>query len=267
MMRIRLFAAAVLMAFAASTGAAAADPTEIVVRVISKDAKFVGSTMGGVRITLHDTETGELLATGVTAGSTGDTQRIVKQPRDRGRSVSDPKSAKFAAVLDLDRPRLIRVTAYGPLAQKQAAVHVSSTQWVVPGKHVKAGDAWLLEMPGFVVDVLDLRAQAKPAGTPQKIALKAKVTMMCGCPITPGGVWDADTYEVAAILTRNGKPLRTVPLAYAGTASQFAAEIEVADPGVYEAVVYAHDPANGNTGLDRVTFVVRPTPPAKKATN
>ena len=145
---------AVAAALMLTTGAAVAEPTEITVRVVSKDAKFVGSSMGGARIVLRDTETGEVLATGVTEGSTGDTEKLVGT-RERGKPVSTEDSAKFTAVLELDRPRLIEVTAFGPLAQRQSAVSVSSAQWVVPGKHVTGGDGWLLEMPGLVVDVLD----------------------------------------------------------------------------------------------------------------
>jgi len=37
-------------------------PTNIVIRIMAKDAKFVGTEMGGVQITLRDAETGELLA-------------------------------------------------------------------------------------------------------------------------------------------------------------------------------------------------------------
>lgn len=250
-------AAAVLAALVVTAGAAVAASTEITVRVISKDAKFVGTSMGGVRITLRDAETGELLAAGVTAGSTGDTKRLVERPRTRGRPVSDAKSARYTAVLDLQRPRLVVVTAYGPLAQRQAAVAVSSTQWIVPGKNVTGGDAWVLELPGFVVDVLSPPTHVKLKGAPQKVSLRANVTMMCGCPIEPKGTWDANRYEVAALLARDGKLVRTIPLAYAGKTSQFAAELEVTKKGAYEATVYAYDPANGNTGLDRVTFIVK----------
>ncbi|MCG8560345.1 MAG: hypothetical protein MI824_11125, partial [Hyphomicrobiales bacterium] len=115
-MRFLALGAAAGAALLITAGAALAKPTEITVRAISKDAKFIGSTMGGVRITLHDVETGELLASGVTAGSTGDTKRLVEQPRKRGTPLSDPKSAKFTATLDLDRPRLVEVKAHGPLA-------------------------------------------------------------------------------------------------------------------------------------------------------
>ncbi|MGB6970274.1 MAG: hypothetical protein WBD76_13595 [Methyloceanibacter sp.] len=255
-MQVWTYAAVVGAALALSSVAALAEPTDITVRIISKDAKFVGSSMGGARITVRDAETGELLATGVTEGSTGDTQTIVGK-RERGKPISNDDSAKFTAVLDLDRPRLVELRAFGPLAQRQSAVSVSSTQWVVPGKHITGGDAWLLEIPGLVVDVLDPPTHVQLKGTPQKITLKANVTAMCGCPIEPGGLWDANKYEVAAILSRNGKVDRTVPLAFAGKTSQFETEIELGDKGVYDATVYAYDAANGNTGLDRVTFVIR----------
>jgi hypothetical protein len=41
-----------------------AEPTVITIRVISKDAKFIGTSMGGMRITLRDAHTGAVLATG-----------------------------------------------------------------------------------------------------------------------------------------------------------------------------------------------------------
>jgi hypothetical protein len=37
-------------------------PTEIVVRVIAKDGKFLGDDIGGALVTLRDVQTGELLA-------------------------------------------------------------------------------------------------------------------------------------------------------------------------------------------------------------
>ena len=49
------------------------------IRVLGKDSKFIGTSMGGMRITLRDVHTGELL-TSVTVGGTGDTEQIM-QPR------------------------------------------------------------------------------------------------------------------------------------------------------------------------------------------
>ncbi len=239
-----------------SAGAALAEPTDVTVRVISKGAKFVGSSMGGVQITLRDANTNELLAQGQTSGGTGSTQKIMKEAHGRGAPVSTEGSAKFNATLDLETPRLVEVEAYGPLSQRQSAVTVTSTQWVVPGKHVTGGDAWLLELPGFIVDVVAPQTPLKAGDAPQTLTLTANVFMMCGCPITPDGLWDANAYEIEAMLMREGEPVRTVPLNYAGKASQFETDFEITEPGTYEAIVYAYDPANGSTGLDRATFSI-----------
>ena len=237
-----------------SAGAVHAEPTDVTVRIISKGAKFVGSSMGGVRITLRDANTSEILAQGQTSGGTGSTEKIMKSAHERGAPVSTEDSAKFTTTLDLETPRLVRVEAYGPMSQRQSAVTVASTQWVVPGKDVTGGDAWLLELPGFIVDVVAPQTPTKAGDAPQTINLQAHVSMMCGCPITPDGLWDANKYEVAAMLMRDGEVVRTVPMSYAGSASQFEGEVEVKEPGAYEAVVYAYDPASGNTGLDRAAF-------------
>ena len=235
---------------------AVAEPTEIVVRVLGKDSKFIGSSMGGARVILRDAETGEVLAQGVTAGGTGDTKRIMHADRGRRATLSDASAAKFAATLDLDAPRLVEAEVYGPLGQRQSANRVTVTQWVVPGRHVSGGDGFLVELPGFAVDVLAPPAHVRlPAGT-KSVDLRANVVLMCGCPIEPGGLWDADKYEVKTLVTRNGERLPPVALAYAGKTSQFAGTLPLDAPGVYDITVYAHDPANGNTGLDRTSFIV-----------
>jgi len=233
-----------------------AEATDVVVRVMSKDAKFVGTSMGGVGIVLRDAHTGETLATGKTSGGTGNTGKIMHSDGGRRQVMADDSAAAFRATLDLDRPRLVEVEAHGPLAQPQAAHRVSSTQWVVPGRDVSAGNGWVLELPGFVVDILDPPAHRKLRKRPDTVPVRANVTMMCGCPIEPGGLWDADRHEVAAIVTRNGERIDEVALEYAGETSQFAGAIPVSGPGVYDIAVFAHDPHNGNTGLDRTTVVV-----------
>jgi hypothetical protein len=256
MSALRSLSALALLLAVGST--ASAEPTRIDVRVLSKGAKFVGTSMGGVSVTLRDADTGELLAQGVTAGGTGDTVRIMKQEQRHHDPVATDDAAVFRAKLDLAAPRRVEVTALGPLAQRQAAGSVSSTMWVVPGKHVTGGDGWLLELPGFAVDVLAPPAHQRLVAS-ASVPVRANVVMMCGCPIEPGGLWDANRFEVRAAVSRNGAKLREVPLAYAGETSQFAGELTGLEPGAYDVLVYAHDPANGNTGLDRTTFLVEAT--------
>ncbi len=235
-----------------------AAPTEVVVRVLSKDAKFIGTSMGGVLITIRDVDTGELLAKGTTKGDTGDTKRIMVADKKRGDVLSSDHAAKFVASLDINEPRLIEVSAYGPLAQRQSANKVSATQWLVPGKSINAGDGFLLHMPGLVVDILDPPTHVKLKGATQSVKLRSNVTMMCGCTVEPKGHWDPSKFEIKALLKRNGEAMGELPFEYAGAISQFAATWEIKEPGTYQAIVYAYDPANGNTGVDNVTFIVEP---------
>ena len=250
--------AALAWGLAALLGAshAVAEPTRIEVRVLSKGAKFVGTSMGGVLVTIRDVESGELLVRGVVQGATGDTARIMRTPLRHHDPVATEDAAVFRTTLELAEPRLLEVAAFGPLAQRQGANRASSTMWVVPGKHVTGGDGWLLELPGFSVDVLEPPAHVRVDAATRTVTLRANVTMMCGCPIEPGGLWDADRFEVRARLSRNGLSVGEVPLRYAGKTSQFAGEVEISEAGSYEVAVYAYDPANGNTGLDRTTFLV-----------
>jgi len=235
---------------------AVAVPTEITVRVMAKDAKFIGTSMGGAVVTIKDLQTGEILAKGITSGSTGNTGRIITTPIERGVPISDERTAKFSAVIDIDEPTQVEVTANGPLNPPQAANRVSATQWIVPGKHISEGDGWVLEIPGFAVDILDPTAHTQLKGVPKTLDVTINVVMMCGCPIEPGGLWDANGYEVKALAKRNGEAIGGFVLKYAGKTSQFAASFTVEEPGDYELTVYVYDPSNGNTGLDKVSFSV-----------
>jgi hypothetical protein len=246
---------AVLTGLAAAP-AALAEPTEVTVRALTRNGKFIGTSLGGARILLHDTETGELLAQGVTAGSTGDTQRIMLDAHPRGTPVATGDAAGWTTTLDLDRPTRVRATATAPLAQPQALVTVSAEQWLLPGRDYTVGDGWVLEVPGMVVDVLDPPAHIKLADAGDGIGVHANIMMMCGCPIEPGGLWDAEATEVVAVLYRDGERVGETPLDYAGTPSQFETTLQVDRPGTYEVVVQAYREADGNSGLDRTTFII-----------
>jgi len=152
--------------------------TRITVRVKTKDAKFLGSSMGGALVTLRDARTSELLASGRTTGSTGDTERIMKRPNTARDVISDVTSACFRTELDLAEPRLVEVTAYGPLAQTQSAVQCSSQQWVIPGKHISEGDAWILELTGLAVDIFHPPAHSRVFASNGSLELRANVIML-----------------------------------------------------------------------------------------
>ena len=246
--------AAGLLLLGAGPAPVAAEPTAVTVRVLSRDAKFIGTSMGGAHIVIRDVLSDEVLASGVTVGSTGNTKTIMHRASGRRARLTADDAAAFNATLELDEPRLIEVTAYGPLAQAQAANRVAAQQWVVPGRHLTGGDGWMLVMPGFAVDVLTPPAHSRLKDANTEIEIRANVVMMCGCPIEPGGLWDANAYEVRAIVRRDGEAAGTYELRYAGQTSQFAFNLPLTSAGQYDVTVYAYDAANGNTGLDRTTF-------------
>lgn len=248
-MRRTITAAATLAAASAT-----AEPTHIDLRALSRGAKFIGTSMGGVRFTLEDVQTGEVLTTGVATGSTGDTEALMDAPRNS--PVAGEGASVWTATLDIDEPRLVRAVAYGPLAQPQSARRGTAEQWIVPGRDLTGGDGWVIEIPGLVVDTLAPAAHTVLDAEADAVEVTANVMMMCGCPIEPDGVWDAADFQVVARVSHNGELQRTVPLEPTDKPSHFAAEIAVDVPGDYGLTVVAHQPSNGNTGLDRTTFVL-----------
>lgn len=232
--------------------------TSLIVRAKARDAKFIGSTMGGAFVAIRNSATGEIMAKGFTSGGTGDTAKIMVEPMRRGAPFAGRSAAKFEATVDIDEPTLVTIEVSAPLAQRQSLEKTSTHLWLIPGKNV-LGDGIILELPGFSVDVLAPQAHEmmRLAAGRLTVPIRANVMMMCGCPVTPGGLWDANGYEVRAIVKYNGTLSETVPLRFAGKTSTFEGNLKVAKAGVYEVAVYSFDPKTGNAGVDRTTFMVR----------
>lgn len=216
---------AVAVAALATGGAPAAgqQPTTITVRVVSQDAKIIGDGVGGARVIIRDAESGEVLAAGVQQGATGDTERIVRAPRVRGEDVYDtPGAAAFTATLQLAEPTRVEVIGEGPLGTPHAIQRASATLLLVPGVDI-GGDGLVLTLHGFLVELLEPLA-LPPTG---EARVTARVRMLCGCPLEPGGLWDADRVEVTARVASPDGGVRTFPLRYAGEPNLFTGALAV----------------------------------------
>lgn len=248
-------AGAVLLATAAGASAQPV-PTDVVVRAVAHDAKVVGSSVGGVRVTIREAETGRILAEGTQKGGTGDTELIMRRPHERGATVyGTSDAAAFRATLDLDGPTVVKVTAEGPLGPDHAIRSASRTLLLLPGRDV-TGEGVVLELQGLVARLESPEAEASPAGG-EVIPVRATVEMMCGCPVTPGGLWDADRMEVRARLTRDGRLVGETVLRYAGEPSTFEGELPVPPgKGTYELVVTAAQDDAANFGVARRAVTV-----------
>jgi hypothetical protein len=168
-----------------------------------------------------------------------------------------PGSASFTAVLELQTPRRIMVTARGPMILGEDAMSVSATQWVLPGKSI-TGDGWILELPGFMVQLAEpLPASVSLSGGEATIPIRARITMQCACDLEPDGIWDPANFEIGAMLEKDGRTYPATALEYAGEPSTFNGTIAVTEPGEYTVDLYAYDPATGNTGVLQVPLSVR----------
>ncbi|MCM8568262.1 hypothetical protein NE848_02665 [Gramella jeungdoensis] len=230
-----------------------AQGTNVMIRAKAKDAKFIGSSIGGAKILVKDAVTGKILSEGLTTGSTGNTDKIMNQDWKRNQPLSDENTAGFNAVLDIEEPVFVTIEAYAPWNKKQATVMSSTQLWVIPGKDI-TGDGVVLEVPGFVVDILSPQTHERISAT-NEIEIKANIVMMCGCPIAKDGIWDASQYEVKALITSDKGETSEIKLNQADKVSTFSAKTNL-DKGLYEILIYAYDPVTGNTGVDKTNIII-----------
>jgi hypothetical protein len=129
-------------------------PTKVIVRVVSKDAKVIGSGVGGAFVRIKNLESGEILAQGKQEGGTGDTDRIMAQPHKRGEPLyGTPDAAFYQAEILLDKPTQLEIFAEAPLAYPHAVQKGSKTITLIPGKHI-LGEGVVIELNGLIVNIL-----------------------------------------------------------------------------------------------------------------
>ncbi len=130
----------------------------------------------------------------------------------------------------------------------------SKTTLLIPGQPI-VGDGIILELLGFTVVLEAPGKEMLRAG--EEFELRANVTMLCGCPTEPGGMWDADEMTVVARLLRDGAQLAEIPLDFTGTTSVYSARTRVDRSGALEIQVIAMDPSKGNFGMVTQAVEVR----------
>ena len=149
------------------------------------------------------------------------------------------------------------IEVQAPVNKKQATTHVTTQIWVLPGKHI-LGDGIILEIPGFIIDILEPRSHqfiSIQSLEEKGLRIEANIVMMCGCTISRNGLWDSEKMEIAALVSRNGETLKELPLELISE-NLFEGYFPTVEPGLYEIIIYAYDENTGNTGVDKVNYVV-----------
>ena len=236
-------------------------PTRVVVLVLANGGKFVGDDIGGALVSIRDARTEEVLASGRTRGGSG-LPDLPTIEVTRLQEIPEEDAARFETTLWLDEPRLVEITAVGPLAAQATAGRASTRAWLLPAASAADANRVVLSLRGLIVQIVSPPTHYMPTTRPPLlVALRASVGMMCGCPIGPGFPWRPEAYQVQATIHdpaggRHVVPLRFDADAPDGAPSQFVGSWTAPAAGIYEAVVTAHQPEHDNTGVDRVTFIV-----------
>ncbi len=173
MRRVLLFW--ILMAGVLSFGISEAVQTKLVIRAKSKDAKFVGTKMGGAHVVVKDSETGKVLSEGLTAGDTGDTNKIMLEPKIRFGKIADG-AAMFETSIDIAEPMLITIDVEAPYIDKTNMIKSSTQMWLIPGKDI-VGDGVIIEVPGFSV-IAKSPEEVKLSGSSAAIHINAQIAMI-----------------------------------------------------------------------------------------
>jgi len=126
----------------------------------------------------------------------------------------------------------------------------------VPGRDV-LGEGVLIELLGFTVELQSPAVGASlVAGTPFTVVVS--VTMLCGCPTEPGGLWNADEIDVIVRVLDGGTEVAFQPLTFAGTRSTYGTELTVSHTGRLELQALALNDDTGNFGMASRTVEMKP---------
>lgn len=227
-------------------------PTRLLVRVVAHGAMVLGREVGGAKVTVTEVATGQILASGIQQGETGDQNQIMRTPylMEEPRYSSRP-SASFTTTLDLRHPTLVEIAAEGPLAYPAATQRATKTVLLVPG-HDTTNDGIVLYLYGYLVTI-DQPKAGESLIAKEDVTLRASVRTLSGSLVRPHGDWDSRKVHIYGEVLIGDRVVERLQMFYAGEKASFEAPFFVprfqdAPDGISLRVIAA-DPASGNFGM------------------
>ncbi len=244
-----------------------AQPTRVIVRVVSHGSMVLGREVGGARITITDVASGEVLATGIQQGEAGDQNQIMRTPRMMDEpQYSTRASASFTTTLGLRKPTLVEITAEGPLAYPTALQKASKTLWLIPGEDL-SNDGIVLRLYGYLVQI-EQPKPGKPLIAKDDVTLRVSIRTLSGSLVRPHGDWDSRKIHMYGEIMIGNRAIERLQLFYDEGSRTFQAPFFVPLPqdapdGITLRVIAA-DPAGGNFGIGQEPFaVLNERPPSR----
>lgn len=234
-------------------------PTRILVRVVAHGAMVLGREVGGARVTITDVATGQILASGIQQGETGDQNQIMRTPHlmEEPRYSSRP-AAFFSATLDLVKPTMVEITAEGPLAYPASAQRASETVLLIPG-HDLTNDGVVIHLYGYLIQI-DHPKPGEPLIAKEDVMLRASVRTLSGSFVRPHGDWDSRKIHIYGELLIGDRVIERLQMFYSGDKAHFEAPFFVppakdAPDGITLRVIAA-DSSAGNFGMGAAKYPV-----------
>jgi hypothetical protein len=234
-------------------------PTRILVRVVAHGAMVLGREVGGARVTITDVATGQVLATGIQQGETGDQNQIMRTPHlmEEPRYSSRP-AAFFSATLDLVKPTLVEIAVEGPLAYPASAQRASETVLLIPG-HDLINDGIVIHLYGYLIQI-DRPKPGESLVAKEDMILRASVRTLSGSLVRPHGDWDSRKIHIYGEVLIGERVVERLQMFYSGDKAHFEAPFFVplskdAPDGITLRVIAA-DSAAGNFGMSTAKYPV-----------
>jgi hypothetical protein len=234
-------------------------PTVVLVRVVAHGAMVLGREVGGARVTITEVATGQILATGLQQGGSGDQNQIMRTPHLIEEPVySSRPSAVFTTTLQLHKPTLVEISAEGPLAYPTALQKTSKTLLVIPGQDL-THDGIVLHLYGYLIQI-ERPTPPEPLIAKDDVKLRASVRTLSGSLVRPHGDWDSRKIRIYGEVLIGDRIIERLQMFYDEGSRTFEAPFfvppskEVLD-GITLRVI-ATDPSTGNSGMDQANYPV-----------
>ncbi|TKB69918.1 MAG: hypothetical protein E8D52_02345 [Nitrospira sp.] len=234
-------------------------PTVVLVRVVAHGAMVLGREVGGARVTITEVATGQILATGLQQGGSGDQNQIMRTPHMIEEPVySSRPSAVFTTTLQLHKPTLVEISAEGPLAYPAASQKTSKTLLVIPGQDL-THDGIVLHLYGYLVQI-ERPTPPEPLIAKDDVKLRASVRTLSGSLVRPHGDWDSRKIRIYGEVLIGDRIIERLQMFYDEGSRTFEAPFFVPPskevPDGITLRVIASDLSTGNAGIDQVTYPV-----------
>ncbi|MEK6785349.1 MAG: hypothetical protein AABY61_07700 [Nitrospirota bacterium] len=234
-------------------------PTVVLVRVVAHGAMVLGREVGGARVTITEVATGQILATGLQQGGSGDQNQIMRTPHMIEEPVySSRPSAVFTTTLQLHKPTLVEISAEGPLAYPAVLQKTSTTLLVLPGQDI-THDGIVLHLYGYLVQI-ERPTPHEPLIAKDDVKLRASVQTLSGSLVRPHGDWDSRKIRIYGEVLIGDRIIERLQMFYDEGSRTFEAPFFVPPskevPDGITLRVIASDLSTGNAGIDQVTYPV-----------